>query len=234
MVVTNSPSKKRASSSSAPPGKKPKKDPTAIQAEDRLKQPKQKGKEAKNDPTAIQAEDRLKQRKQKGKEAKNEPTAIQAEDRREQPKQKEKDAVDAKRQRQEASAVKKEKRQAEVTARKAVKRAEDAAKAEKKLWKQAWDDYWQQNDVLGEKFSAEPEKSINQTDAGTIYRLTPRELGCLPHFPDYNRLYKNTRKLFDEEEVKRLAFRKYAMLVGITGRDEEIMLSRGQELWEEE
>jgi hypothetical protein len=59
-------------------------------------------------------------------------------------------------------------------------------------------------------------------------------LGSLRHFPEYVPFpYKTTKKLFDEEEVKELAFRKYAMLAGVSNDDEKV-LSRGKELWEEE
>ena len=45
---------------------------------------------------------------------------------------------------------------------------------------------------------------------------------------------KNTTKLFDENEVGPLAFRKYAMLAGLSGLTEHEMLAQGKKLWEEE
>ena len=80
----------------------------------------------------------------------------------------------------------------------------------------------------------EPE-TITQSDAGTLYSLKPNELTCLPHHPRINLKYGNTTKLFDEAEVKRLAFRKYAMLAGEasgkTAAEEDAMIVRGKQLW---
>ncbi|KAF1949892.1 hypothetical protein CC80DRAFT_249741 [Byssothecium circinans] len=202
--------KRRASAAAPSLSKKAKQDPAVVKAKERVEKLEKEKKDA---------QEELKTRE---KEAKKAAAGIE--------KQKKQEAAAAKKKKDSAA---KEKRQAEVAVRKAVKQAEDAVKAEKKQWKQNWNDYWQAHDVAGETFDAEPEDSITQTDAGTIYRLTPKELGCLRHFPDYIQLYKKTRKLFDQEEVKPLAFRKYAMCAGVSDRD-EILLSRGQELWEEE
>jgi hypothetical protein len=55
----------------------------------------------------------------------------------------------------------------------------------------------------------------------------------LNFFPKPNPKYGNTTKLFDEDEVKELAYRKTAVLAGVEG-DDEVVLDKGKKLFEEE
>lgn len=108
------------------------------------------------------------------------------------------------------------------------------AKAAKTAHKQAWETWQSAHNAKGALLEDEPsrETSITQTDAAKKYGLKPAELGSLKHFEKKNS-YGGVMKLFVEEEVKRLAWRKLGMLDGVEGGDEEV-LARGEELWEEE
>jgi hypothetical protein len=77
-----------------------------------------------------------------------------------------------------------------------------------------------------------PPESINQSDCKTKYNLVPADLVVLNFFPKPNPKYGNTTKLFNEDEVKELAYRKTAVLAGVEGKDEEV-LEKGKELFEE-
>jgi hypothetical protein len=57
-------------------------------------------------------------------------------------------------------------------------------------------------------------------------------LVVLNFFPKPNPKYGNTTKLFNEDEVKELAYRKTAVLAGVEGKDEEV-LEKGKKLFEE-
>jgi hypothetical protein len=112
------------------------------------------------------------------------------------------------------------------------KAAQQTAKAEKASHKKAWENWVSAHDVEGALLDEEPSKdeSITQTDCAKKYSLKAGELGSLKHFEKKNPAYGNTMKLFVEEEVKVLAFRKAGMLDGAEG-DEGDVLARGEEVW---
>ncbi|KAF1964862.1 hypothetical protein BU23DRAFT_575358 [Bimuria novae-zelandiae CBS 107.79] len=130
----------------------------------------------------------------------------------------------------------KRKEREEIAAKnKAIREAKSRETADKKRWKREWDDYVKENDVHGATLDEEPVPKITQTDAGQLYTLKPNELACLPHFPKPNYYdATNITKVFDESDVEKLAFRKYAMLSGMAREPEKVMLARGKDLWEEE
>jgi flagellar biosynthesis GTPase FlhF len=182
---------------------------------------------------AAEAAEAEKLRKQEEK------AALKAAKEKEREEKKARDAAEKKRKQEERAALKaaKDKERAEK------KKVEDEAKKkkqdekdQKKRWKQEWESYCAAHDVNGATLDwpegTEPE-SITQTDAGKLYCLKPNEMGCLRHHPKVNFKYGNTTKLFDEDEVRALAFRKYAMLAGVTG-SEKVMVTKGEALWEEE
>lgn len=110
-------------------------------------------------------------------------------------------------------------------------------KAEQAAHKKAWDEWVSAHDVGGKLLDAEParEESITQTDSLKKCGLKKEELVVLKHFEkkNPNPLFKNTIKLYLEEDVKVLAFRKKGMMEGVEGGDDEVV-KRGEEIWEEE
>lgn len=108
-------------------------------------------------------------------------------------------------------------------------------KADKlKTPKQKWTAYVDSHTISSpDNLNDEPEESINQTDSKTRYSLTPGDLAVLPYFPKPNPKYGNTTKLFKESEVKTLAYRKAAYLGGADEGDDEVVLKKGKELFEE-
>ncbi|KZM23278.1 uncharacterized protein EKO05_0004442 [Ascochyta rabiei] len=99
-----------------------------------------------------------------------------------------------------------------------------------KTSKQNWAAYTKEHNVGDKKLSGEPEDGINQTDSKTHYLLTPSDLACLPHFPKPNSKYGNTTKLFNKEDVQKLAYRKAAVVASIEeGKDTEEFLSKGED-----
>jgi hypothetical protein len=82
----------------------------------------------------------------------------------------------------------------------------------------------------------EPSDSINQTDCKSRYNLAPADMVVLKYFPKPNPKYGNTTKLFDEDEVKELCWRKTAILAGVEqiGKDEAELLEKGKTLFDEE
>lgn len=63
--------------------------------------------------------------------------------------------------------------------------------------------------------------------------LTPGDLACLQHFPKPNPKYGNTTKLFNKDDVQKLAYRKAAVVGGIEeAGDTEKFLAKGEELLE--
>ncbi|KAF2823482.1 hypothetical protein CC86DRAFT_372431 [Ophiobolus disseminans] len=118
---------------------------------------------------------------------------------------------------------------------------ETPAKAEKKTKapkaktpKQKWTAYIDSHAFSGDNLSEEPEKGINQSDSKTKYGLQPKELAVLAYFPKPNPKYNNTTKLFKEDQVQELAWRKAAWVGGVDEEDEEKLLAKGQELYEAE
>jgi hypothetical protein len=117
----------------------------------------------------------------------------------------------------------------------AAKASAAQEKATKASHKQAWESWLKENALpeddrlLGE----EPDKeiSITQTDAGKKYGLK-EELSILKHFKkkNPNPLYNNDMKIFLEDEVKVLGWRKLGML---DGHDEDDAVETGQKIWNE-
>jgi hypothetical protein len=113
------------------------------------------------------------------------------------------------------------------------KAAAKQAKADKAAHKEAWKTWLKEHDAGGELLEEEPgkEESITQTDTLKKYGLKKEELGSLLHFEKKNPLYGGTMKLFLEENIRELGFRKLGMLEGVEG-DEAV--EKGEEIWTEE
>lgn len=119
--------------------------------------------------------------------------------------------------------------------------AADAAfaqdKATKASHKGAWESWLKEHELAEDErlLDEEPGKeiSITQTDAGKKYGVKKEELAALKHFEkrNPNPLYKNDIKLFSEEEVKVLGWRKAGMLAGAQGEE---AVEKGEEIWKEE
>jgi hypothetical protein len=62
--------------------------------------------------------------------------------------------------------------------------------------------------------------------------LLPADLAVLPCFRKPNPKYGNTTKLFEENNVKALAYKKAAILGGVEESDEGKSLEKGRELFE--
>lgn len=124
---------------------------------------------------------------------------------------------------------------ATLAAEHTAKAEAQTAKATKQAHKEKWEEWVKQNDVEGKLLDTEPKKeeSITQTDAGKKFGVKPEELGVLKHFEKRHPVYNNTTKLFVEEEVRELGFRKAGMVAGVEGSEEEL-LKRGEEIWNEE
>jgi hypothetical protein len=107
-------------------------------------------------------------------------------------------------------------------------------KAQKAQHQKAWESWLEAQDVAGELLDDEPAKdaSITQTDALKKYGLKKEELSSLKHFEKRNPLYNNTMKLFLEDDVKVLGFRKLGMLDGV--EDEDEIVKKGEEIWTKE
>ncbi|KAI4629888.1 uncharacterized protein J4E87_003075 [Alternaria ethzedia] len=108
-------------------------------------------------------------------------------------------------------------------------------KADKALYKQHWQDWLASHTVEGEMLEEEPDKeeSITQTDALKKYGLKKEELTSLLRYEKKNPLYGGTMKLFLEENVRELSFRKMGMLEGV-GRGDGEVLRKGEEIWQAE
>jgi hypothetical protein len=131
---------------------------------------------------------------------------------------------------------KRQKKSPETLAGEARSKAEaQQAKADKTAHKKAWESWLKEHDVEGELLEVEPEKdeSITQTDCLKKYGLKKEELGSLLHFEKKNPLYGGVMKLFLEENVRELGFRKLGVLGGVQGDDEKIV-ERGEEMWTEQ
>jgi hypothetical protein len=124
-----------------------------------------------------------------------------------------------------------------LAAEESAKHSAAEQKASEKQSKKAWETWLEAHDVAGELLDEEPEreKSITQTDSLKKYGLKKDELASLKHFEKRNPLYNNTIKLFIEEEVKTLGFRKAGMLAGAAeGEDDQDVIKRGEAIWTEE
>jgi hypothetical protein len=108
-------------------------------------------------------------------------------------------------------------------------------KTDKATHKAAWEAWVSENALDDDTLlDEEPgkEDSITQTDSLKRYGLKATELGSLKHFEKRNPVYNNTMKLFREEHVKVLGFRKAGMLAGET--EEKDILEKGEEVWRDE
>jgi hypothetical protein len=115
------------------------------------------------------------------------------------------------------------------------KAAAQQEKADKAAHKKAWEAWVKDNSADDAKLLTEEpakEESITQTDSLKKYGLKATELGSLKHFEKRNPVYNNTMKLFREEDVKALGFRKHGMLAGET--EEKDILEKGEQVWNEE
>ncbi|KAL1796431.1 hypothetical protein ACET3X_004971 [Alternaria dauci] len=133
------------------------------------------------------------------------------------------------------STAHKPKRQKKDPATLAAEAQEKQAKADKAAHKKAWQDWLSSHNVEGELLEEEPGKdeSITQTDALKKYGVKKEELNSLLRFEKKNPLYPGMMKLFLEDDVRELAFRKMGVLEGVQGDDEDI-IKKGEELWTEE
>lgn len=115
------------------------------------------------------------------------------------------------------------------------KAATQQEKADKAVHKKAWESWVKDSSIDDAELLAEEptkEESITQTDSLKKYGLKATELGSLKHFEKRNPVYNNTMKLFREEHVKALGFRKYGMLAGET--EEKAILEKGEQVWKDE
>jgi len=113
------------------------------------------------------------------------------------------------------------------------KAAAQESKVDKAAHKKDWEAWLESHDAAGALLDEEPAKdvSITQTDAGKKYGVKKEDLGALKHFEKRNPVYNNTVKLYLEEEVKELGFRKLGVLDGSEG---DGAVKRGEEIWREE
>ena len=109
------------------------------------------------------------------------------------------------------------------------------AKAVKASAKKNWEAWLDEHNIHGELLATEPamDKAITQTNSLKRYGLKPAELGPLLRFEKKNPQYGGTMKLFVEDDVKELAFRKLGMLAGIEGHD-KVVVDKGEKIWKEE
>lgn len=118
-----------------------------------------------------------------------------------------------------------------------VKEDKKEKKNKPKSTKQKWGSYIesQTHPTPLPTLKEEPKEVINQSDCNTRYHLVPADLVVLNFFPKPNPKYGNTTKLFNEDEVKELAWRKTAVLAGVeqVGGDDAELLEKGKTLFEE-
>jgi hypothetical protein len=119
-------------------------------------------------------------------------------------------------------------------AREPVAKAPSKASIDK-AHKAAWEKWLASQDAATDLLTEEParESSITQTDALKKYGLKKEELGSLAHFEKRNPLYNNTMKVFVEEEVKVLGWRKAGILSGAEG-DDDAVIKKGEAIWTNE
>jgi hypothetical protein len=79
------------------------------------------------------------------------------------------------------------------------------------------------------------EDLVNVKESAKVYGIKGDELACVPYCPVQNPHGKGftPMKFFLETDVIRLAFRKEAVMAGVSQDDEDELLARGQELYEE-
>ncbi|KAI4670323.1 uncharacterized protein J4E79_000604 [Alternaria viburni] len=103
--------------------------------------------------------------------------------------------------------------------------------------KQKWSAYISAHTLAADSnLTEEPSDVINQTECKNKYSLTPQDLACLSFFPKKNPVYGKIMKLFQESEVKKLAYVKTAVLAGVEddGKDEGALMKEGRKIFEEQ
>ncbi|KAK7179302.1 hypothetical protein DPSP01_005722 [Paraphaeosphaeria sporulosa] len=209
----------------SPPNKRRRREPISAADDATVKEAesyKEKARKAEQvrDATKKKRKEEEKIAKQKAKEVK-----------------KAREAADKKRQAEDKAVIKAVKdKECEDKKKKTIaeKTKKQEEKEQKEHRKKQWEDYCTTHNFTGATLAEEPGESITQSDAGQYYTLKPNELACLPHHPRKNPLYKNTTKLFDEDEVRSLAYRKYAIFGGVSQSPESTMLAEGKKLWDDE
>jgi len=137
-----------------------------------------------------------------------------------------------------ASAKKKEE-EAAVKAANAAKRKEaaDAKKAEKEKkklvaqCKKDWKDWVSNNQTDETLTSGELGKTVNVKNAKSFFDLKPDELKCIPHRPSVNSYNQMPQRQYKWDDCGKLAFRKEAMLAGISQENEEEFFAKGKKLF---
>ena len=79
------------------------------------------------------------------------------------------------------------------------------------------------------------EDLVNVEESGKVYGIRSEDLATLPHCPVTNPHVKffTASKFFMQADVENLAFRKEAVLAGVSQDDEDELLAQGQELFED-
>jgi len=115
--------------------------------------------------------------------------------------------------------------------------AKPAKPTKDKTPKQKWSAYISAHTLAADSnLTEEPSDVINQTECKNKYSLTPQDLACLSFFPKKNPVYGKIMKLFEESEVKKLAYVKTAILAGVEddGKDEGALVKEGRKIFEEQ
>lgn len=115
------------------------------------------------------------------------------------------------------------------------KAAAHESKASKAAHKQAWDTWVDAHSANDALLDDEPGKdvSITQTDAGKKYGLKKEDMVVLKHFEKRHPVHNNTMKLYLENEVKELGFRKLGVLEGENGAGDKA-IEVGEGIWMEQ
>ncbi|KAF1851980.1 uncharacterized protein K460DRAFT_351836 [Cucurbitaria berberidis CBS 394.84] len=140
-----------------------------------------------------------------------------------------------------AAALRKKADEAAVKAANAAKRkaAADAKKAETQRkkqvaqWKRDWKDWVTTNQIPDERFTAFEQDCLTVTKSKEYLGIQKDELQCLPHDtrPNPNGPFAPMR-LYKYEEVVDLAYKKEAILAGVSQVDDETLIACGKKLWE--
>ncbi|KAI8938030.1 hypothetical protein NX059_005704 [Plenodomus lindquistii] len=102
-------------------------------------------------------------------------------------------------------------------------------------YQSVWGAWVSSHSVEGALLDAEPDKEVAITQSNVLkkYGLRKEELTSLKHFEKKNPLYGGVMRLYLEEELKVLVFRKLGILDGVAVDKEGEVLRRGEELWKE-
>lgn len=101
-------------------------------------------------------------------------------------------------------------------------------------WRRDWKAWIAENKTV-EKFQrADNQVLVNMKESMKIYGINRDDLATLPHCPVSNPHARafTPSKFFRKAEVESLAFRKEAILAGIS-RDDEDLLAQGREIYED-